>query len=240
MAGPTTVDAGDAGRDDWPSMSLDQGVQGDPSGRRRTADRRLPGMDERRADRQLGLIGEVVAIAADARVEVWLRGGWAMDFFLGEVTRDHVDIDWFAWAADALVLRDALLRRGYQLVDGPPMTQQLDVARDGEELSFAWLARDEVGHVVVGGGPWAGAPYPSGMLDWPPARLGQVCCPIISPAAQIEIKQMMPVWVPGRPRRAKDAADLARLRAALHDRDAGQAGRLPPDPVGPSTAQMSG
>jgi hypothetical protein len=42
-----------------------------------------------------------------------------------------------------------------------------------------------------------------------------VACPVISPAAQIEIKQMMPVWVPGRPRRPKDAADIARLRAAL-------------------------
>jgi hypothetical protein len=177
-------------------------------------------VDVGRADRQLELIAEVVAIASDVGVEVWLRGGWAMDFFLGEVTRDHVDIDWYAWAVDAQVLQEALLRHGYQVLDGPPVEQQLDVTRRGEELSFAWVARDEVGNVVVGGGPWAGEPYPSGMLDWPAGRIGQVRCPIISPAAQIEIKQMMPVWVPGRPRRAKDAADVARLQAALRDHGA--------------------
>ncbi|WP_236648393.1 MULTISPECIES: hypothetical protein [Micromonospora] len=39
--------------------------------------------------------------------------------------------------------------------------------------------------------------------------------PVISVAAQIEFKEMFPVWMPGRPRRAKDAADVARLRAGL-------------------------
>ncbi|RKR92448.1 hypothetical protein BDK92_6889 [Micromonospora pisi] len=35
------------------------------------------------AVRQLEAIAEVVALAERARIEVWLRGGWAMDFFLG-------------------------------------------------------------------------------------------------------------------------------------------------------------
>jgi hypothetical protein len=173
------------------------------------------GWDVERAERQLGLVAEVAATAVDLAVPVWLRGGWAMDFFLGEVTRDHVDIDWFAWATDAAAVQAGLLGRGYQPVGDWPREQQLDVAKDGEELSFAWLAEDEAGRVVVGGGPWAGKPWPAGMLDAAPGRIGPVQCPIISAAAQIEIKQMMPVWVPGRPRRAKDARDIARLRAAL-------------------------
>ncbi|WP_263643351.1 hypothetical protein [Micromonospora aurantiaca (nom. illeg.)] len=37
---------------------------------------------------------------------------------------------------------------------------------------------------------------------------------MISVAAQIEFKEMFPVWMPERQRRAKDAADLARLRAS--------------------------
>jgi hypothetical protein len=40
-------------------------------------------------------------------------------------------------------------------------------------------------------------------------------CPIIAPRVQIEIKRMMPTWVPGRPHRPKDAEDIARLEAAL-------------------------
>jgi hypothetical protein len=97
--------------------------------------------------------------------------------------------------------------------------QQLDVTRDGEELSFAWLANGGADRVVVGGGPWAGQPWPEGMLDAAPGQIGQVRCSIISPAAQIGIKQMMPVWVPGRPRRVKDAQDVTRLGAALRSRD---------------------
>jgi hypothetical protein len=178
----------------------------------------LPGVDTPRAQRQVRLIGDVLAIAAGLGVPVWLRGGWAMDFFLGHITRDHVDIDWFAWLADAPALMAALARGGYRTTGDAPPEQQLDVTRDGEELSFAWLATDEAGRVVVGGGPWAGQPWPAGMLDAERGRIGALVCPIISPDAQIEIKQMIPVWVPGRPRRAKDAADVARLRAALDAR----------------------
>jgi hypothetical protein len=75
-------------------------------------------MDEERAARQLRLIAEVVATAAEDDVAVWLRGGWAMDFFLGEVTHDHRDIDWFAWAGDVAVLGAALGRRGFEHVPG--------------------------------------------------------------------------------------------------------------------------
>lgn len=160
-------------------------------------------------------IAEVCALGA----EVWLRGGWAMDFWLGGAgpTREHEDVDWFAWSRDAERLRSLLTARGYEVQRAD--AQQLDLARDGEEHSFALIARDAAGRVVVAGGPWAGTPWPDGMLE--PAvtgRLGGLECPVVGPQAQIEIKRMMPVWVPGRPRRPKDAADIARLEAELATR----------------------
>jgi Aminoglycoside-2''-adenylyltransferase len=175
-------------------------------------------VDQERAGRQLHLISDVLAIASKNAVEVWLRGGWAMDFFLGQVTRDHVDIDWFAWVKDASVITAALLESGYQAVPGAPPEVGLDVAKDGADLGFAWLARDGAGQVVVAGGPYAGERWPEGMLTWEPGQIGPLRCPIISPLAQIEIKEMMPVWVPSFPRRPKDAKDVARLRAALSER----------------------
>ncbi|WP_442480737.1 hypothetical protein [Streptomyces kutzneri] len=45
-----------------------------------------------------------------------------MDFFLGEITRDHEDIDWFAWTADAGALAEGLLLHGYRPVPGPAPT----------------------------------------------------------------------------------------------------------------------
>ncbi|MFK0257902.1 nucleotidyltransferase domain-containing protein [Streptomyces sp. NPDC090445] len=175
-------------------------------------------MDRERSARQLRLIGETVDLAKALGVEVRLRGGWAMDFFIGEVTRDHEDIDWFAWTGDAAALADALMRSGWQPVPGPPPGQQADFSKEGVESSFALLDRDRYGRAVVAGGPWAGELWPEGMLDGSVGRIGDLRCGIISPGAQIEIKRMTPVWVPGRPRRAKDAEDIARLEAALRGR----------------------
>ena len=163
------------------------------------------------ANKQLSAIAEVTALG----MEVWLRGGWAMDFFLGHVTRLHRDVDWFAWSSDATRLASALTSHGYELLPEPPHDRQLDFVRGELDLSFALIARDDAGRVIVPSGPWAGQPWPDGMLDWPLGRIGDLRCPIISPSAQIEIKKMMPVWVPGMPRRPKDAEDIALLEAAF-------------------------
>lgn len=156
------------------------------------------------------MIAEVCALG----FEVWLRGGWAMDFWLGEVTREHEDVDWFAWSHDADRLTSLLVARGYEALRADE--QQVDLVRDGEELSFALVARDAAGRVVAAGGPWAGTPWVEGMLSSAePGRLRGLECPVISPEAQIEIKRMTPVWMPERPRRPKDAEDVARIEAAL-------------------------
>jgi hypothetical protein len=83
------------------------------------------------------------------------------------VTRDHGDIDWFAWIADAPAITAALHADGSQPIPGPPPDQQLDVAKDGEEMSFGWLARGPGGQAAVAGGPYAGEPWSDGMLHWP-------------------------------------------------------------------------
>ncbi|MCX5196169.1 aminoglycoside adenylyltransferase [Streptomyces sp. NBC_00249] len=176
-------------------------------------------METGRTARQLGMIAEVRGLG----IEVWLRGGWAMDFWLGEVTREHEDVDWFAWADDGARLRERLVALGYEVRRADD--QQLDLVRDGEEQSFAFVAPGPAGAVVAAGGPWAGTAWPAGTLpEAEPGRLGGLECPVVSPGAQIEIKRMMPVWVPGRPRRPKDAEDIARLEAALAARGPGRAG----------------
>lgn len=179
-------------------------------------------MDGERSARQLAVIGEVTELAAELDIEVWLRGGWAMDFFIGELTRDHEDIDLFAWGSDRPRLVGELLKHGFTQLPGPPPDQQLDVAKGDLVLNIALMAKDERGSAVVNGGPWAGQAWPDGMLDEPDGLLGARWCPIISPLAQIEIKEMMPVWVPGAPRRTKDIEDIERLKAALRAR--GQVG----------------
>ncbi len=171
--------------------------------------------------RQLGAIREVVEVAGAAGIDVWLRGGWAMDFHLGAVSRPHVDVDWYCWRRDADLLADRLGALSWRPDPRMSATLQLDLVRDDVELSFAYLDRDTAGRVVVGAGPWAGTVLPEGMLSAPPGRIGPLAAPVISIAAQIEFKEMFPVWMPERPRRAKDAADLARLRASACDHPTG-------------------
>ncbi len=48
--------------------------------------------------RQFALIKEFVSLCDAASIPCWLRGGWAMDFFLGRVMHEHEDIDLFVWA----------------------------------------------------------------------------------------------------------------------------------------------
>ncbi|SCE94756.1 2''-aminoglycoside nucleotidyltransferase [Micromonospora coriariae] len=171
-------------------------------------------MDEL-ARRQLASIAEVIAVTGSAAIPVWLRGGWAMDFHLGSVTRPHVDVDWYCWRGDAERLATLLLARDWRPDPRMPVEQQLDLYAGDVEVSFAYLGRDRAGRPTVGAGSWAGTPLPAGMLDAPPGRIGALTVPTISVAAQIEFKQMYPIWMPERQRRPKDADDLARLRATV-------------------------
>jgi hypothetical protein len=164
------------------------------------------------ADLHLRAIAAVVR-AVDAGL--WLRGGWAMDFYLGEVTRPHRDIDFFCQAPDAARIVAVLHDLGYRARPGNDALQYDLVGPDELDVQVALLGRDHDGCPTVPAGPYAGARWPADLLDGPPGRIGAITCPIVHPRAQIEIKEMMPVWVPGLPRRLKDREDISRLRAAL-------------------------
>ncbi len=137
-----------------------------------------------------------------------------MDFFLGRVTREHEDIDFFAWAADVPMLMSALQRAGFAEQDGPPPETQRDFTKDGEDVQVALLAKNARGQVVVAGGPAEWAPWPGDMLVYPAGRIADVICPIIHPRVQIWIKEQSPGWH-GVPLSAKHQEDIARLRDAL-------------------------
>lgn len=78
---------------------------------------------------QLVAIAELVDAAGELNAPVWLRGGWAMDFFLGRVTREHLDIDWFVLVEDAARLREQLLQHGFVDVTTADPEQQIDLRR---------------------------------------------------------------------------------------------------------------
>jgi hypothetical protein len=174
---------------------------------------KLCGVADSRERRQLELIHEFASLAGEAGVEWWLRGGWALDFLLGRVTRAHEDIDVFIWAADAPRLLPRLKDKGYEEIGGPPPEQQRNLVKDGEEFHVTLIEENELG-VVTAGGRWANLPWTKGMLDGPIGQIGDIRCRVISPEAQLWAKEEAPHALAHAPR-DRDHADIALLRQAL-------------------------
>ncbi len=156
-----------------------------------------------------------MSICHATSIECWLRGGWAMDFFLASVTREHEDIDLFVWAKDASTLVRGLRGADFAELDEPSPEAQRDFSKDGEEVQAALLDRNQRGQVVVAGGPWAGSPWPDGMLNGSVGRIGELICPIVNPSVQVKINERFREWRADLPVRDKHQADIARLREAL-------------------------
>jgi hypothetical protein len=71
-------------------------------------------IDTQRAQQQLAAIASLDTSLQEHDIEYWLFGGWAVDFWVGSVTRDHDDIDVAAWQSDKDAIRTALLSNGWQ------------------------------------------------------------------------------------------------------------------------------
>ena len=60
-------------------------------------------------------VRKVGALLGGLSCEWYVCGGWALDLFLGRVTRDHKDVDIAVARRDQLGVRDYLRRRGWSL-----------------------------------------------------------------------------------------------------------------------------
>jgi hypothetical protein len=63
---------------------------------------------------QLKVLSEISAISSSLGCNFWLRGGWAIDFLLGWITRSHEDIDLITWILHREQLEKALTEVGYE------------------------------------------------------------------------------------------------------------------------------
>jgi hypothetical protein len=81
--------------------------------------------------------------------EYWLFGGWAVDFYVGRVTREHDDVDLAVWSSDASRIAELLAASGWRHVPHPGEDGGTGYERDGVRVEFTFLTRDEGGAVVV-------------------------------------------------------------------------------------------
>jgi hypothetical protein len=160
-----------------------------------------------RAATQLQTIGWLQTLFAVQGIEYWLFGGWAVDFHVGRVTRDHTDVDVAVWQADLARIRVLLEAQGWVHAPEPGEDGYTGYERRDIRLELAFLACDEAGTVYT--------PLVAGRGDWPVGSFGDtqaevdgVRAHVVDLASLIEDK--------AGPRHdpavlAKDRADLALL-----------------------------
>ena len=164
---------------------------------------------------QLRVIAEVTRVAADETVTVALRGGWALEFLVGHVSRPHVDVDFVAWSDDADRLEQALVANGFTVAPAPASHRavQRDFTKHGEDVQIALLEPTGEGTLIPPGHPeW---PLSSGLLAGPPMTLHGVTCQVSTPDALLDAKEKRPFWGPEDEFSAKDLADMRRLRELI-------------------------
>lgn len=66
------------------------------------------------SEEQLAAIAGLSSVLDRHAVDYWLFGGWAVDFHVGEVTREHGDIDVAAWLRDYDRIKAALEDAGWR------------------------------------------------------------------------------------------------------------------------------
>jgi hypothetical protein len=84
-------------------------------------------------------------------MEYWLRGGWAIDFLLGEVTRPHEDIDVVTWIQHRERLEATLEQAGYERIAVREQfrNRQSDFQKNGVEITFGYIIHSSDGSIIM-------------------------------------------------------------------------------------------
>jgi hypothetical protein len=162
---------------------------------------------------QLDIIRQVGATLGRLRVRFWLRGGWAVDFMLGEITRPHADVDLVVWARNRRRIYQALAETGFAL--DRDLDVQTDFRKAGQNISIIYLTRAPDGRVVTHGIPvWA---WPPSSLPPHAFALAGVTARAVSPEQLLWEKESYEQGT-GRPLRPKDVESMKVLQRMVSAR----------------------
>ncbi len=162
-------------------------------------------------DTQLSLLREIDGILRGARIRYWLRGGWALDFILGKVTREHGDIDLVAWKRNEARIARLFQDHGFRMT---PQSASVDFEKKGVEANVLFL---EKGPGVVYTAGFRNEPrWSDDVLHGPVRELAGLHCRTISPQGLLEEKQKTPAWL-GRPARERDIEAAQLLEQIIAD-----------------------
>ena len=159
--------------------------------------------------RGLAAVRSVASALDSAALEHWFFGGWAVDLWVGRLTRPHDDIDVLVWRRDEPQIHEALGAAGWVHAPTPEDLVGTNYTRDDFELQLTFAVPGDDGGVVV---PVPDEPMvlSSGPLDFVRRDLGDLSVRVMTLELMIATKGSPRTDEVGGP---KDRADLAALRS---------------------------
>jgi hypothetical protein len=159
---------------------------------------------------QLTILRTLAERFATARMRFWLRGGWAVDFLLGEATRRHGDIDLVTWLRHRRRIRHLLTDIGFAPIQ--EWEAQSDFRASGQVVSIIYLTRLPDGRIITHGIPvWT---WPDGSLSSRQVQMGGLSARVMSPMQMLWEKEGYEIGT-GRPPRPKDLESMKVLRCMI-------------------------
>jgi hypothetical protein len=116
------------------------------------------GVTDPRAAQQLEAIASLNAACASAGVDYWLFGGWAVDFWVGRVTREHHDIDAAAWLRDFDTIKMVLENAGWKHTPVKGEVIGTNYTRRAAVVEFTFVELRDDGAIVI--------PFPDQPIVW--------------------------------------------------------------------------
>ncbi|WP_249266981.1 hypothetical protein [Paenibacillus sp. HGF7] len=158
---------------------------------------------------QLIVLGEIKAIFYSIGEDFWLRGGWAIDFLLGKITRPHEDLDLVTWVQYRESLERALIESGFERM--PVSDRQTDFRKSNVDIQFLYVTRSSEGNIILNGLPeWV---WRADSLPLKQFNLNGISASVISPNQLLEEKVVYEQI--GRTLRPKDIESKKYLPASL-------------------------
>ena len=153
---------------------------------------------------QLASLDQVASLLEANAIDHWLFGGWAVDFYVGSMTRAHDDIDLAIWREDLERIATLLRSEGWHHAPAEDEDGGTGYERDGVRLELTYLVRDGAGDVFI--------PLRDGPVPWDKASFAndqRTLIGVRSRVITLESLKSMKSWPRDDPQdAAKDQADL--------------------------------
>lgn len=160
--------------------------------------------------KQLGVLRDITSICKSRGIGIWLRGGWAIDFLLGRITRAHSDVDLVSLVQNRVELEAALVAAGYEKI--PVGEFQTDFLKADVDISFVFVRNNDKGEIVANGFPdWV---WRNDALSKQDYQLEGISTRVLSPQQLLEEKQVHEQGT-GRKLRPKDLESMKIIQGII-------------------------